>query len=54
MLGGTTKTAVILGVTPQAVSNWIRRGSVPLAHASAVVSAARAIGVEVSYRDLLE
>ena len=32
-LGGTVQTAAALGVSPQAVSNWLRRGTIPLIHA---------------------
>jgi DNA-binding transcriptional regulator YdaS (Cro superfamily) len=53
-LGGTSKTAALLGLSPQAVSNWLARGNVPLAHTARIVSAARDKGVKISYQDLLE
>ena len=54
MLGGTTQTAAALGVTPQAVSNWLRRGGVPPAHATRLIKAAGGKGVALNYSDLIE
>tara|TARA_R110000824_G_C14930209_1_gene648640 strand:- start:389 stop:580 length:192 start_codon:yes stop_codon:yes gene_type:complete len=53
-LGGTMKAAAALGVSPQAVSNWIRRGTVPLSHAADIIVVARDLGVEITYQDLME
>jgi ABC-type Fe3+-hydroxamate transport system substrate-binding protein len=54
MLGGTTQTAAVLGVTPQAVSNWLRRGGVPAAYATKLIKAAGEKGVALNYSDLIE
>ena len=54
LIGGNSKTARALGVTPQAVSNWVRRGGVPLVYATAIIAAVRANGGEINYSDLLE
>ena len=54
VLGGTSKTAALLGISPQAVSNWLARGNVPLAHTAKIIAVARDKGVKISYRDLLE
>jgi len=53
-LGGTVQTASALGVSPQAVSNWLHRGAVPLIHTTRIVSVARERGVEITYQDLME
>jgi DNA-binding transcriptional regulator YdaS (Cro superfamily) len=54
VLGGTSKTAALLGISPQAVSNWLARGNVPLAHTATIIAIARDKGVKISYQDLLE
>ena len=54
MFGGTTQTAAVLGVTPQAVSNWLRRGGVPAAYATKLIKAAGEKGVALNYSDLIE
>jgi len=54
MFGGTTQTAAVLGVTPQAVSNWLRRGGVPTAYATKLIKAAGERGVALNYSDLIE
>jgi DNA-binding transcriptional regulator YdaS (Cro superfamily) len=54
VLGGTSKTAALLGISPQAVSNWLTRGNVPLVHTAKIISVARDKGVKISYQDLLE
>ena len=54
VLGGTSKTAALLGVSPQAVSNWLARGNVPLAHTATIIAVARDKGVKISYQDLME
>jgi DNA-binding transcriptional regulator YdaS (Cro superfamily) len=53
-LGGTVQTAAALGVSPQAVSNWLRRGTIPLIHAHRIVSVARDRQADISYQDLME
>jgi len=53
-LGGTSKTAALLGISPQAVSNWLARGNVPFAHTATIIAVARDMGVKISYQDLLE
>jgi DNA-binding transcriptional regulator YdaS (Cro superfamily) len=53
-LGGTVQTAAALGVSPQAVSNWLRRGTIPLIHAHRIVSVARDNQADISYQDLME
>mgnify|MGYP003150484075 FL=1 len=54
MFGGTTQTAAVLGVTPQAVSNWLRRGGVPTAYATKLIKAAGERGDALNYSDLIE
>ena len=41
IIGGTTKTAKLCGVTPRAVNLWVQMGGIPTtAHAIAVADAA--------------
>jgi hypothetical protein len=54
LFGGTAATARALGVSPQAVSNWLRRGSIPYSHAKAVVEAGAERGITISYSDLIK
>jgi|TARA_R110000744_G_scaffold25802_1_gene63815 hypothetical protein len=52
--GGTSKTAQAVGITPQAVSNWLRRNHVPACYATQLIKAAAARGVSIGYADLIE
>ena len=54
MMGGPTKAAQALDVTPQAVTNWAARGSVPLGYSRAIIAAAEANGHLLTYKDLME
>ena len=54
LMGGLTKTAQTLNVTPQAVTNWTRRGFIPLAHARAIIAAAESNGHLLTYQDIME
>mgnify|MGYP003625108117 FL=1 len=55
LVGGSQSAAAkALGVTPQAVNNWLARGSVPLAHTAKIIAIARSKGVKMNYKDLLE
>jgi len=54
LLGGKPNTAKCLGVTPQAVCNWVRRGSIPLKHSVNIFKAAKKMGTKLEYSDLLE
>lgn len=54
LIGGTVRTAEALQISPQAVSNWLRRGSIPLSHVSEIVSIVRNKGGNISYKDLME
>ena len=47
-LGGTFKAAAIASVGPSAVSNWIRRGSIPSDRFFIISDALRGVGKEVS------
>ena len=54
VLGGTSKTAALLGISRPAVSKWLARGNVPLAHTATIIAVARDKGVKISYQDLME
>ena len=54
LMGGPTKTAQALNVTPQAVTNWAARGSIPLAHARGIIAAAESNGHLLTYQDIME
>ena len=47
-LGGTFKAAAIASVGPSAVSNWIKRGSIPSDQFFVISDAIKAAGKEVS------
>ncbi len=53
LFGGTTKTSEALGVSSQAVSNWLRRGAIPPSQVAGVMAAAKALKIKISYADLL-
>jgi len=46
-LGGTTALARVLGISPQAVSNWSRRGAIPVRRHYQVARLARALGLHI-------
>tara|TARA_R110002074_G_scaffold126280_1_gene264219 strand:- start:86 stop:277 length:192 start_codon:yes stop_codon:yes gene_type:complete len=54
LMGGRVNTAQALNVTPQAVTNWAARGSIPLAHARAIIAAAETNGHLLTYQDIME
>lgn len=54
LMGGRVNTAQALNVTPQAVTNWAARGSIPLAHARAIIAAAENNGHLLTYQDIME
>jgi len=54
LLGGRVEAANALGVTPSAVSNWLRRGVIPLTYASQLMRLAQARGVKLTYQDLIQ
>ena len=53
LLGGNKAAASALGVSPQAVSNWLRRGAIPPSQVAGVMAAAKALKIQISYADLL-
>ena len=53
LLGVNKAAASALGVSPQAVSNWLRRGAIPPSQVAKVVAAAKALKIQISYTDLL-
>ena len=53
LMGGPTKAAQALKVTPQAVTNWAARGSIPLSYARAIIAAAEANGHLLTYQDIM-
>lgn len=52
-LGGGTEAAKKLETTPQAISNWITRGSIPSAYATAIVRKTSGDEVPIKYEDIL-
>ena len=46
-LGGNTALARVLGISPQAVSNWSRRGAIPARRHYQVARLARALGLHI-------
>lgn len=53
LMGGPTKTAKALCVTPQAVTNWVARGSIPLTYTTAIIAAASTEGHVLTYKDIM-
>jgi len=53
LFGGTTKTSEALGVSSQAVSNWLRRGAIPYSHAKEIIQAGEERGIKIRYSDLI-
>ena len=53
LLGGNKAAASALGVSAQAVSNWLRRGAIPYAHAKEIIQAGEERGIKISYSDLI-
>jgi hypothetical protein len=46
-LGGNTALARTLGISPQAVANWTRRGAIPARRHYQVARLARALGLHI-------
>tara|TARA_R110000772_G_scaffold151351_1_gene262094 strand:- start:50 stop:241 length:192 start_codon:yes stop_codon:yes gene_type:complete len=53
LLGGNKAAASALGVSAQAVSNWLRRGAIPYSHAKEIIQAGEERGIKISYSDLI-
>jgi len=53
LLGGTKLAASALGVSSQAVSNWLRRGAIPYSHAKEIIQAGEERGIKINYSDLI-
>jgi len=53
LLGGNKAAASALGVSPQAISNWLRRGAIPYSHAKEIIQAGEERGIKISYSDLI-
>ncbi len=53
LLGGNKAAASALGVSSQAVSNWLRRGAIPYSHAKEIIQAGEERGIKISYSDLI-
>ena len=51
---GPAKAARAIGVTPQAVTNWRARGSVPIKHAPVIIQAAKALGHQVALEEFFD
>ena len=58
MMGGPTKAAQALDVSPQVITNWKARGSIPgigtLPYARAILQATEANGHLLTYEDIIE
>jgi hypothetical protein len=52
-LGGTSATARAVGISPQGVSNWLRRQSIPLEYCTILIRAAKKRGSKIKYQDMI-